>query len=115
MEYDLYLHKHIEELCSQIREKAIVQYTIPFTSVVLQNMALAFNSDVDSLEQEIASLIAKGQIHARVDSYAKILNKRHANHNTSNVVQTGKEYERHAKAILLRAKLLQANIKVSPM
>mmetsp|Transcript_2399 Transcript_2399/g.3835 ORF Transcript_2399/g.3835 Transcript_2399/m.3835 type:complete len:439 (-) Transcript_2399:52-1368(-) len=115
LEYDLYLHKHIEELCSQIREKAIVQYTIPFTSVVLQNMALAFNSDVDSLEQEIASLIAKGQIHARVDSYAKILNKRHANHNTSNVVQTGKEYERHAKAILLRAKLLQANIKVSPM
>ena len=110
LEYDMHLYKHIEVLCNQIREKAIVQYTIPFTSVVLTNMAVAFNTDVDSLEKEIARLIAKGQIHARVDSHNKILYGRHANQRNSTfqrVVKTGNDYQRDCRAILLRADLLK--------
>jgi COP9 signalosome complex subunit 1 len=113
LEYDMYLYKHIEVLCNQIREKAIVQYTIPFTSVVLTNMAVAFNTDVDGLEKEIATLIAKGQIHARVDSHNKILYGRHANQRNNTfqrVVKTGNDYQRDSRAILLRADLLKFNL-----
>ena len=114
LEYDMYLHRHINELCKQIREKAIIQYTIPFTSVVLKNMAVAFNTNVDGLEKEIAALIAKGHIQARVDSHNKILYGRHANQRNNTfqrVVGTGNDYERDSKAILLRATLLQHNLQ----
>ncbi|UPQ98716.1 subunit RPN7 of 26S proteasome [Chloropicon primus] len=110
LEYDIYLHKHIEELGNQIREKAIVQYTIPFTSVVLQNMATAFNVDVDSLEKEIADLIANGQIHAKVDSHNKILYSRGTDQRDTTferVKKTGSDYQRDSEHVLLRARLLE--------
>lgn len=113
LEYDLYLHKHIKELTMQIREKAIVQYTIPFTSVVLENMARAFNTDVDALEKEIANLIANGQIHARVDSHNKLLYSRGINQRSSTfqrVVKAGKDCLRDSQAILLRARLLESGL-----
>ncbi len=113
LQYDLYLHRHVEALCRQIRERALVQYTIPFTSVVMQNMATAFNTNVESLEKEIASLIAKGQINARVDSHNKILYGRHANQRNltlQQVEKAGDEYEHNSEAILLRASLLQYNL-----
>ena len=43
---DMHLGSHAAALYAQIRQRAIMQYVAPFTSVDLNVMALAFNSDV---------------------------------------------------------------------
>lgn len=43
---DPHLADHIETLYSQIRQRAVMQYVAPFTTVDLNTMATAFNSSV---------------------------------------------------------------------
>ena len=49
-----------------------LQYFSPYSSVVLQRMATAFNTTIASLEDELTQLILDGQISARIDSNAKV-------------------------------------------
>lgn len=44
--FDIYLHTHIDDLHTQIRQKALIQYTEPFSSVLLHPMADAFSVSV---------------------------------------------------------------------
>jgi COP9 signalosome complex subunit 1 len=70
---DMYLANHVSMLYTQIRNKALIQYFSPYSSVDLHKMAEAFNTDVNSLENELIALILDGLISARIDSHAKIM------------------------------------------
>jgi COP9 signalosome complex subunit 1 len=59
---DIHLHEHIETLYTDIRHKAIIQYTLPFISVDLNTMAAAFKTSVSMLEKELAALITANKI-----------------------------------------------------
>jgi COP9 signalosome complex subunit 1 len=59
---DIHLHEHVEALYTEIRHKAIIQYTLPFISVDLHTMADAFKTSVGGLEKELEALITDGQI-----------------------------------------------------
>ncbi|XP_010933872.1 COP9 signalosome complex subunit 1 [Elaeis guineensis] len=107
---DIHLHDHVEALYTQIRHKAIIQYTHPFSSVDLHTMAGAFKTNVSGLEKELEALITDNQIQARIDSHNKILYARHADQRNATfqrVRQTGVEFERDVKALLLRANLIK--------
>ncbi|KAE8807790.1 COP9 signalosome complex subunit 1 [Hordeum vulgare] len=107
---DIHLREHLETLYNDIRYKAIVQYTIPFISVDLNTMASAFNSSVSMLEKELAALITENKIQARIDSHNKILYARHADQRNATfqrALQTGNEFERDIKAMLLRANIIK--------
>ncbi|GER57463.1 COP9 signalosome complex subunit 1 [Striga asiatica] len=107
---DIHLHDHVETLYEQIRSKALIQYTLPFVSVDLRMMANAFNTSVTGLEKELETLITKDQIQARIDSHNKILYARHAdqrNGTFQRVLQTGNEFDREVRAMLLRANLVK--------
>lgn len=54
----------------------MVQYFAPFLSVSLRSMAEAFNTDVDGIQSEVAQLIGKRQLDAKIDSQKKILHVR---------------------------------------
>jgi COP9 signalosome complex subunit 1 len=69
---DMYLSQHLHTLLTMIRNKALIQYFSPFSSVDLHRMAAAFNTTVPSLEDELTQLILDGQISARIDSNAKV-------------------------------------------
>lgn len=62
---DLHLHDHVETLYTQIRQKAITQYTTPFISVNLNTMASAFKTSVGGLVKELEALITKNQIQVK--------------------------------------------------
>jgi len=62
---DIHLHDHMAALYSQIRHRALIQYTTPFISVDLPTMARAFNTSVPDLEKELASLIMENQVQVR--------------------------------------------------
>ncbi|KAJ4777339.1 COP9 signalosome complex subunit 1 [Rhynchospora pubera] len=110
---DIHLHEHVEALYTEIRHKAIIQYTVPFISVDLHNMADAFKTSVGGLEKELEALITNGQIQARIDSHNKILYARHADQRKATfqrVLQTGGEFEREVKSMLLRANLVKHEV-----
>lgn len=107
---DIHLHDHVETLYNEIRNKALIQYTLPFVSVDLRMMADAFRTSVTSIEKELAALITNNQIQARIDSHNKILYARHADQRNATfqrVLQTGNEFERDVKAMLLRANVVK--------
>ncbi|KAG1362306.1 COP9 signalosome complex subunit 1 [Cocos nucifera] len=114
---DIHLHDHVEALYTQIRHKAIIQYTHPFISVDLHTMAGAFKTNVSGLEKELEALITDNQIQARIDSHNKILYARHADQRNATfqrVLQTGVEFERDVKAMLLRANLIKHEYNQRP-
>ncbi|KAI8024561.1 COP9 signalosome complex subunit 1 [Camellia lanceoleosa] len=107
---DIHLHDHVEILYDEIRHKALIQYTHPFVSVDLGMMANAFKTSVAGLEKELEALITDNQIQARIDSHNKILYARHADQRNATfqrVLQTGSEFDRDVRAMLLRANLLK--------
>ncbi|OAY64372.1 COP9 signalosome complex subunit 1 [Ananas comosus] len=113
---DIHLHDHVNTLYTEIRHKAIIQYTLPFISVNLHTMAGAFKTSVTGLEKELEVLITNNQIQARIDSHNKILYARHADQRNATfqrALQTGTEFEREIRAMLLRANLIkhESNLK----
>ncbi|WOL00110.1 COP9 signalosome complex subunit 1-like isoform X2 [Canna indica] len=107
---DIHLHDHVEPLYMEIRQKAIIQYTLPFISIDLHSMADAFKTSVGGLEKELEALITENQIQAQVDSHNKILYSRRANQRNETfqrALQTSTEFEREARAMLLRANLIK--------
>ncbi|KAL9396867.1 hypothetical protein Peur_011120 [Populus x canadensis] len=113
---DIHLHDHVQTLYDQIRNKALIQYTHPFVSVDLHMMANAFKTTVASVEKELEALITDNQIQARIDSHNKILYARHADQRNATfqrVLQTGSEFDRDVRAMLLRANLIKLDYKAS--
>ncbi|KAJ6320421.1 hypothetical protein OIU78_015749 [Salix suchowensis] len=136
---DIHLHDHVQTLYDQIRNKALIQYTHPFVSVDLHMMASAFKTTVAGLGKELETLIADNQIQqnlstllhnlsqylsdknimplqARIDSHNKILYARHADQRNTTfqrVLQTGNEFDRDVRAMLLRANLIKHEYKAS--
>ncbi|GLT84527.1 hypothetical protein SLE2022_027520 [Rubroshorea leprosula] len=107
---DIHLHDHVEMLYDQIRNKALIQYTLPFVSVDMRMMADAFKTSVSGLEKELEALITDNQIQARIDSHNKILYARHADQRNATfqrVLQTGGEFDQDVRSMLLRANLLK--------
>eukprot|EP00803_Ostreobium_quekettii_P008074 evm.model.scf_194.2 EVM.evm.TU.scf_194.2 scf_194:11876-18216(-) len=107
---DIHLHSHVEGLYQAIRQKALIQYTIPFMSVDLHPMAEAFSVSVSELEKELVSLIMEKRIQARIDSHRKVLYAQHANERVTtfqNALSTSEHYIRETKNLLLRASLMK--------
>ncbi|CAN6711145.1 unnamed protein product [Malus baccata var. baccata] len=103
---DIHLHDHIETLYGQIRHKALIQYTHPFVSIDLNMMANAFKTDVAGLEKKLEALITDNQVQARIDSHNKILYAQHADQRNATfqrVLQTGNEFDRDVKLMLVRS------------
>lgn len=112
---DVHLHAQVASLCEQIRSKVIVQYFVPFTSVSLRTMAEAFGTDVDSMQAEVAKLIAERQLEAKIDSQRKILFLSHADHRRStyqNALRVSSEFLDSTQALILRMNLLKHDFGV---
>ena len=107
--YDIFMHKHVDELIRQIRQQALINYTKPFTTMLLKNMAISFSTSVAEIERECADLIISGMINARIDSHNKILYARHMderNNTFAKVLARGEDYVRETHSLILRAKVM---------
>lgn len=112
---DIRLWDHVESLCEQIRQRALIQYVQPFTAANLNSMAAAFNTTVSGIEKEVAQLIMDGLIQAQIDSHNKVLYARHADQRNATfqkAQQAGEDFQRETRALLLRARLLQNELVI---
>ncbi|XP_074321528.1 COP9 signalosome complex subunit 1-like [Silene latifolia] len=111
---DIRLHDHVEGLYKEIRNKALIQYTLPFISVDLNMMANAFKTSVSELQKELETLITNNQIQARIDSRDKIVYARHLDQRNATfqrVLQTGAGIDRDVTSMLLRANIMKYDYK----
>ncbi|XP_048653037.1 COP9 signalosome complex subunit 1 isoform X5 [Marmota marmota marmota] len=112
---DMYLAPHVRTLYTQIRNRALIQYFSPYVSADMHKMAAAFNTTVAALEDELTQLILEGLINARIDSHSKILYARDVDQRSTTFEKSllmGKEFQRRAKAMILRAAVLRNQIHV---
>merc|ERR1712129_440626 len=112
---DVHLHGQVADICQQIRSKGIVQYFAPFLSVSLHSMAEAFNTDVDGIQAEVAQLVGKGQLEAKIDSHKKILQVKHANQRKTayrNAMRVSQDFLDSTQALVLRMNLLKHDFGV---
>lgn len=116
-----------------------VQYFSPYVSADMNKMAQAFNTTVAALEDELTQLILEGLINARIDSHSKVMHTPFTKSafqflRTSHMLMCpqilyardvdqrsttfekslhmGKEFQRRAKAMILRAAVLRNQIHV---
>jgi len=114
---DIYLAPHVNKLYTLLRDRALVQYFRPFTSVKLGSMATAFNMEVPALEKQLHGLIAESKIQARIDSHSKVLHSRHADQRSETFEQAlsvGQRYVRDARSLLLRMSLVESDFILKP-
>ncbi|KAI8572192.1 hypothetical protein RHMOL_Rhmol01G0178800 [Rhododendron molle] len=112
---DIHLHDHVKKLYEKICHKALIQYTHPFVFVDFGMMANAFKTSIPCLKKELEALIIDNQMQARINSHNKILYVRQADQRNATfqwVLQTGCEFDRDVKSMLLRASLIKHDYEV---
>ncbi|XP_043483683.1 COP9 signalosome complex subunit 1 isoform X2 [Leptopilina heterotoma] len=112
---DMYIAPHVNNLYTQIRNRALIQYFSPYLSADMRRMATAFNRTVSALEDELMQLILDGQIQARIDSHNKILYAKDVDQRSTTFeksISLGKEYQRRTRMLILRSAMLKNQIQV---
>ena len=112
---DIYLQKHLDDIYSRIRSKAIQQYFIPFSSVRLSAIATAFNTDEASIEVELTQMIKQDKLDARIDLVDRVLLARKVNPRQkvhADALAAAKKYERMLHLRMLRMAVLNAGLEV---
>merc|ERR1712232_1352249 len=110
LDLDVHLNGHVADICQQIRSKGMVQYFAPFLSVSLHSMAEAFNTDVEGIQAEVAQLVGKRQLDAKIDSQKKVLHVRSSNQRKAtyqNAMRVSQDFLDTTRALILRMNLLK--------
>jgi COP9 signalosome complex subunit 1 len=114
---DPHLAEHAALLSRQIRNRAIVQFFSPYSSVDMKMMATAFNTTVAELEQELKNLIVEGDISARIDSFNQVLVAKQVNQRTrmfQKATEVGRDHNANMRDMLLRMDLTMQEFSVKP-
>ena len=71
---DMYLGPHAEKLLQMIRDRCIANYCYPFSIVKLETLVQQFGKDGKDIIPELADLIQRGLMNARINVMAGTLN-----------------------------------------
>jgi len=105
-------------MINSIRKKALIQYVRPYKVIDMREIANAFNLSIEQIEQEIAELIVKKKIQAKIDSHSKLLYSRKDNETLNSFKETaklGQKFISETEATLLRIAALQKNLILKPV
>ncbi|KAL4725564.1 hypothetical protein ACLX1H_007713 [Fusarium chlamydosporum] len=112
---DIYLQRHVSTLYSQIRNKCIIQYFIPFSCVTLESLNKAFAPEGESVESELVSMIRDGTLKARLDAKNQLLIAVQPNPRLEmqkHALEVTSQYEQEAKDRLRRMNIIAAGLEV---
>ena len=113
LSFDVYLSQHAETLTTQITERSVLEYLIPFESVSLQRMNNAFGVDVEGI---LCGLIGKGTLSARIDGISGTLFKLKESPkqvSIDKIIDLGKNHSHDVRRGILRLSLLEHGFSVS--
>lgn len=112
---DVHLSHHVEGLVNSIRDKAVVAFTRPFTSVSLARMAASFGWTEEETKEHAIRLIQNGSLAARIDTKRGVLKSHEVDPRRDlfhHALSVGEELEQATRKVQLRVKLLQHDLIV---
>ncbi|KAJ4260677.1 hypothetical protein NW762_007421 [Fusarium torreyae] len=112
---DIYLQRHISTIYSQIRNKCIIQYFVPFSCVTFESLNQAFATEGESIETELVSMIREGTLKARLDTKNQLLIAVQPNPRLEmqkQAIEVARQYEQEAKERLSRMNIIAASLDV---
>jgi hypothetical protein len=69
---DVHVGAHVSRLIETVRHEALTLYFSPFSSVDMHRMAADFGLTCEALEAQVAALIVRNKMAARIDSHNKV-------------------------------------------
>jgi len=114
---DPFLHSHAETIVKDIKVQALLQCTLPYSSLKLEKIANAFDMDVAEIEVELAQLISSGRIQARIDSQSRTLVARGDDKRDVGIrgaLEASEHIVAESRAMLLRVNLLENFVVYTP-
>ena len=112
---DLHLSQWATALVSKIRERALLTYFSPYSSVSLASMADTFGMSEVALTSAVIELIKTDELRARIDSTRGVLVAKSQDQRAlafQRATELGESMELKTKAAVLRMKLLEADLLV---
>ncbi len=103
-----FLAPHAPDLLQKIRQRALVQYVAPFSSVRISQMAEAFGTDEDAMVYEVCQLAEGGSIVARVDLVDRVLSIKESDPRAEafrSALEGGRKITAETQANVLRMRL----------
>ncbi len=117
LEIDLHLQAHVPTLLDMIRDRCILQYFQPYSSVSLEKMGCVFGCGAKEMEEVVSKLISSGGMdgmnlggRVRIDAYAKTLcvedpsvaERRERRRVRVMAAKMGVQFKRNAEGMLMR-------------
>jgi len=115
MMMDMYLAPHVQPLFKRIFTRTLIQYCHPYNSLDLTRMCSALGMPLNTLEGELASLIANEQMLFRIDSARHQLHRKVQNDRDVAIEKVTMLNDLHATSIrqgILRLSLMQSGFSV---
>lgn len=124
---DIHLHSHVNTLMDMIRDRCIVQYFSPYSSVSLEKMGAVFGQNVADMEEIVAKLIKNGGVEgmtlgegARINSINKTLSvyssstvERKARRRARvKAAKMGIDFVRNAEGMVMRVACLENGVVI---
>lgn len=112
---DLYLSSHYDRLFNLVRNKAIVQYLIPYSRVTFSALATAFKTNEQDIVDSLIELIQSHQISAMLDLECGLLVTSKTESRPElfkSALESSQEYEKMMQSQLLRFAIVNANLEV---
>ena len=112
---DIHLSKHANFLISQITERMILQFCLPYSSLDLNKMAVTLKMSIVEVEKKVALLISTGKLSARIDSQSKTLFRRQQDVRSLTIEKVERLSSRHltdVKRGILRLSVIQHGLYV---
>ncbi|KAI9731477.1 MAG: hypothetical protein M1834_004597 [Cirrosporium novae-zelandiae] len=113
---DLHLQRHITKIYGEIRDKSIVEYFVPFSSIRLESMASSFPGD-RPIKDEMVEMIQNGLLDARIDSPANLLIKHKVDPRMmayEGTIAKAEGYKQALRMRLLHMNMVEAGLVVQP-
>ena len=115
MRLDMYLAPHVKALLKRISTRSLIQYCHPYISLDMNRMSSALGMSLNTLEVELATLIANEQLPFRIDSAAHQLHRKVQDDRDVAIEKVAALNDLHATSIrqgILRLSLIQHNFSV---
>ncbi|KAL3310480.1 hypothetical protein Ciccas_010954 [Cichlidogyrus casuarinus] len=112
---DMFVSNHVGPLLQEIRSRALCQYFSPYQTASLDRMAGSFGTTRVALEAELAQLIQKGAMNARIDSHRGLLKALSVDQRSicfAQALKAADDYCRRTQTLLLRLALARQRLIV---
>ncbi|EFO91229.1 CRE-CSN-1 protein [Caenorhabditis remanei] len=110
---DPFLSRNVDELFSKIRQRCVIQYLRPYSTIKMETMCEALVTTMPDLQLSLLELVEAGHVQLRIDQNAgiiRLIDERDEESTLRRVNETCDRSILRAKSLLWKTSMARANI-----